>query len=408
MKSWVCKKDMKTNHEWKTGKLIDYADINLKSLGSDTPAEYEFFYIDISSVNKGTINFPNQRISFAEAPSRARRILSKGDVLFGTVRPYLQSHAYVDFEASNTIASTGFAVISPKEVLDNNYISHFIFSESIKKQIDSLLVGSNYPAVSSTDVANLIIDVPPIWEQKKIAEILSTWDEAINIQNKLIVQKSEFLSNLALSLQKNQKSLVNFESSWNTIALSSVFRERKEFGYEDDGLELYSLTIEDGVTAKTDRYNREFLVKGDKKKYKVTRYHDLVFNPQNLRYGSIALNYTEKPVLLSPIYATLEINDNERFDIEYFNFLLTSNEMIKFYDSIAEGTLVERMTVKPEIFLKQEFSIPSITEQRKISQVLIGFREEIYLLKKELELKKLQKQGLMQQLLTGKIRINVN
>ena len=134
----------------------------------------------------------------------------------------------------------------------------------------------------------------------------------------------------------------------------------------------------------------------------------MVFNPQNLRYGAIALNDNENPVLLSPIYVTLELKDTNKHDIEYFNFLLTSNEMIKFYDSIAEGTLIERMTVKPEIFLKQVFSIPPIDEQRRISEVLIGLRDEINLLAKELELKKLQKKGLMQQLLTGKIRVSVN
>jgi type I restriction enzyme S subunit len=191
------------------------------------------------------------------------------------------------------------------------------------------------------------------------------------------------------------------------VSLFDVYAERKEYGYQDENFELYSLTIEDGVTAKTNRYNREFLVKGDKKKYKITKYHDLVFNPQNLRYGAIALNYNQCPILLSPIYATLYIKDQNKYDVEYFNFLLTSQEMINYYDSIAEGTLIERMTVKPKIFLKQEFNIPPIEEQRKISMMLIEMRNEISILEKELELKKLQKQGLMQQLLTGKIRVNI-
>jgi type I restriction enzyme S subunit len=399
---------MKTYKEWQTGTLIDYVEINLKSLGSSTPSDYQFLYIDLSSVNKGVINLPSETISFAHAPSRARRMFSKGDILFGTVRPYLQSHAYVDFEPINIIASTGFAVISPRQFIDGSYLYHYLFSESINKQIYALLVGSNYPAITSTDVGNLIISVPPLDEQSMIAQILSTWDEAIDLQNKLIIEKKNFLSSLALSLVKNHKSLVKFESLWKTVSLSDVFIERKEYGYEDEDLELYSLTIEDGVTTKTDRYNREFLVKGDRKKYKVTKQNDLVFNPQNLRYGAIALNNNEKPVLLSPIYATLEFKDTNKYDIEYFNFLLTSNEMIKFYDSIAEGTLVERMTVKPEVFLKQEFSIPPVEEQRRISQVLIGLRDEIILLENEVKLKKLQKQGLMQQLLTGKVRVNIN
>jgi type I restriction enzyme S subunit len=259
--------------------------------------------------------------------------------------------------------------------------------------------------MSLSDFYNTKLIYPTILEQKKIADILSTWDEAIDLQNKLILQKKNLLSSLALSLVKNHKSLVNFQSSWRKVSLNEVFFERKEYGYEDENIELYSLTIENGVTAKTDRYNREFLVKSDKKKYKVAKYRDLVFNPQNLRYGAIALNYNENPVLLSPIYATLELRDNDKYDLEYFNFLLTSKEMIKFYDSIAEGTLIERMTVKPEIFLNQEFSIPPVDEQRKISQILMEMRNEISLLENDIILKKSQKKGLMQQLITGRIRV---
>jgi len=262
--------------------------------------------------------------------------------------------------------------------------------------------------MSLSDFYNTKLIYPTILEQKKIADILSTWDEAIDLQNKLILQKKNLLSSLALSLVKNHKSLVNFQSSWRKVSLNEVFFERKEYGYEDENIELYSLTIENGVTAKTDRYNREFLVKSDKKKYKVAKYRDLVFNPQNLRYGAIALNYNENPVLLSPIYATLELRDNDKYDLEYFNFLLTSKEMIKFYDSIAEGTLIERMTVKPEIFLNQEFSIPPVDEQRKISQILMEMRNEISLLENDIVLKKSQKKGLMQQLLTGRIRVSLN
>lgn len=262
--------------------------------------------------------------------------------------------------------------------------------------------------MSLSDFYNTKLIYPTILEQKKIADILSTWDEAIDLQNKLILQKKNLLSSLALSLVKNHKSLVNFQSSWRKVSLNEVFFERKEYGYEDENIELYSLTIENGVTAKTDRYNREFLVKSDKKKYKVAKYRDLVFNPQNLRYGAIALNYNENPVLLSPIYATLELRDNDKYDLEYFNFLLTSREMIKFYDSIAEGTLIERMTVKPEIFLNQEFSIPPVDEQRKISQILMEMRNEISLLENDIVLKKSQKKGLMQQLLTGRIRVSLN
>lgn len=255
-------------------------------------------------------------------------------------------------------------------------------------------------------INGISVDLPPLPEQKKIAEILSTWDEAIETNETLISLYEKYLNSLALSLVK-KKILIN-ENVWKQTKLKDVFYDRKSYGCQSDNLKLHSLTIEDGVTAKTDRYNREFLVKGDSKKYKIAKLHDLVFNPQNLRYGAIAVNSIEHDVLLSPIYATLEIKDPTKYDIGYLGYLLTSKEMISFYDSIAEGTLVERMAVKPDVFLNQVFSIPDIATQKKIANILNTFKKKIDLLKKnKAELEK-QKQGLMQRLLTGKVRVKLD
>jgi type I restriction enzyme S subunit len=388
-------------NEWKEYKYGDIISIKSEKLNPIDSSNIKCIELEHISQGYGVIL---GSVDISEQKSMKNRFY-KGQVLFGKLRPYLKKYARPDFSGA---CSTEIWVMDSKtEKLSNDFLYLIVQSKQFMDLANNS-TGSKMPRADWNYIKDKSVSIPSIKEQKKITEMISIWDESINLKNKLIIQKSKFLSNLALSLQKNKKSIVNFKTSWETIRLSSVFSERKEFGYESDGLKLYSLTIEDGVTAKTDRYNREFLIKGDKKKYKVTKYQDLVFNPQNLRYGAIALNNIQKPVLLSPIYTTLEIKDNERYDIEYFNFLLTSDEMIKYYDSIAEGTLVERMKVKPEIFLKQEFNIPPIEEQRLISKLLTGLRKEINLLRNELEFMKLQKQGLMQQLLTGKIRVSLN
>ncbi len=328
-----------------------------------------------------------------------------GDVLFGKLRPYLRKYAMPNF---NGACSTEIWVMKPiKTNLSSKYLFYIVQSKDFIGLANNS-TGSKMPRADWTYISDKSLTIPPLHEQKKIAEILSTWDDAIEVSNRLIIEKKRFLENLALTLVKNHQSVSSSTTTWRLTPLSEVFKENKYYGYESDLLNLYSLTIENGVTPKTDRYNREFLVKGGRKKYKITKFHDLVFNPQNLRYGAIALNENESPVLLSPIYATMEVKNKDLYDIHYFNYLLTSKEMIKYYDSIAEGTLVERMTVKPDVFLKQEFLIPPYEEQKKISTILNELKTEIILLEKELEYRKLQKHGLMQQLLTGKIRVNVS
>lgn len=296
--------------------------------------------------------------------------------------------------------------INTKKV-DLGYFEHYFKWDKFQnKIIDNSQGGAIKNLVGMNIFRRIEMSCPPLPEQKKIAEILSTWDEAIETNETLISLYEKYLNSLALSLVK-KRILIN-ENVWKQTKLKDVFYNRKSYGCQSDNLKLHSLTIEDGVTAKTDRYNREFLVKGDSKKYKIAKLHDLVFNPQNLRYGAIAVNSIEHDVLLSPIYATLEIKDPTKYDIGYLGYLLTSKEMISFYDSIAEGTLVERMAVKPDVFLNQVFSIPDIATQKKIANILNTFKKKIDLLKKnKAELEK-QKQGLMQRLLTGKVRVKLD
>lgn len=288
----------------------------------------------------------------------------------------------------------------------NEFFGYYFESDLSSKQLYGISQGGGNVNINAENIKRMRINLPPLPEQKKIAEILSTWDEAIEKNEALISLYEKYLNSLALSFLKKKISIN--ENLWKQTKLKDVFNDRKSYGYQTEDLKLHSLTIEDGVTAKTDRYNREFLVKGDIKKYKIAKFHDLVFNPQNLRYGAIAVNGIKYDVLLSPIYATLEIKDPAKYDIDYLGYLLTSKEMISFYDSIAEGTLIERMAVKPDVFLNQIFSIPDIATQKRIADILNTVKRKIELLKKNnLELKT-QKRGLMQRLLTGKVRVKLD
>jgi len=171
-------------------------------------------------------------------------------------------------------------------------------------------------------------------------------------------------------------------------------------------MELYSLTIEEGVTPKTDRYNREYLVKDDNKQYKITYKDDIVYNPSNLRFGAIAINKIQKPVLLSPIYEVLFIKDTSKYDVSFIAQLLTSDRQIRIFSTMAEGTLIERKAVKVDAFLNTAIYIPQdIKEQKAISKIIGCYERGIELLQQELEALKQQKKGLMQLLLTGKVRV---
>jgi len=142
---------------WTKTEIGAVAKVNGKSLPEKNSPEYEFFYIDIASVDEGKIFLPKEKIKFGNAPSRAGRIIQKNDVLMATVRPNLKSFAHFTFDAEDFIASTGFTVLSASNQIDSKYLFHTLFSDYISKQINLLIAGSNYPAINASEVENLII-----------------------------------------------------------------------------------------------------------------------------------------------------------------------------------------------------------------------------------------------------------
>src|SRR5690554_49394 len=208
--------------DWEVKHFENIADIDKKSLKSNTPKDYEFDYISLSDVDSNDFKVETTKQVFANAPSRARRVVSKGDILMSTVRPNLQGFTFIENNVSNLIASTGFAVISAREVI-NSYLFQYLFSSAIKRQFHQLLVGSNYPAINSSDVKNLKIPLPPLPEQKAIAQVLSTWDTAIQKTEALLAQKELRKKWLMQQLLTGKKRLKGFDAKWREVRLSDLF-----------------------------------------------------------------------------------------------------------------------------------------------------------------------------------------
>jgi type I restriction enzyme S subunit len=173
-----------------TKPLSQYCDANLQSLGRETPTEFRFRYIDLSSVNQGKIDWQKTRaLTYANSPSRARRVVKPGDVLFSTVRPGLMGHGMVR-EASDLplIASTGFAVLSPKEGADGRFLFHSFFLDEFKRQVAQFEVGSNYPAINESDLRRVRLGEVDGPSQALIADILDAIDDA-TLETDAVIEK---------------------------------------------------------------------------------------------------------------------------------------------------------------------------------------------------------------------------
>ena len=164
---------------WETKRIREIADVDPENLSSDTNPDYSFKYMSLEDIDTGTLLGYTEQI-FRTAPSRARRKLRKGDVLVSTVRPNLKSHLLIRDDVIDTVCSTGFSVVRCKAAIaEPAYVYFHLFADGIERQIESLLTGSNYPAINSGDVKALQIPYPPPDEQTAIAAVLSDMDAAI-------------------------------------------------------------------------------------------------------------------------------------------------------------------------------------------------------------------------------------
>ena len=148
---------------WTKGKYI------LEKMESQKPEGDYFYYIDIDAIDNScqTVTEPKQ-IAVCDAPSRASRKLHVGDTIFSLVRPYLKNIAYIDKSLSNSIASTGFYVCTPKKNVFPKFFYWLMISPYVVDGLNKYMKGDNSPSIRGGDIEGFCYPIPPLPEQKRI------------------------------------------------------------------------------------------------------------------------------------------------------------------------------------------------------------------------------------------------
>lgn len=155
-----------------------------------------------------------------------------------------------------------------------------------------------------------------------------------------------------------------FDDEWEQRKLGEVFEQTSNLvNPKEDEIELWSLTVEDGLTKKSDRYNREFLVKKDDN-FKEVRPEDIVYNPMNMTLGAVGYNGMAKSVAVSGYYTTMVTKEN--YDTYYINTWLKSPQAIQLYRTYATGSLIEKQRVQFPTLSIIPVAFPKYEEQTKI------------------------------------------
>ena len=173
---------------WRSATLGALAQVNPEQLANRTDPDYLLEYLDIAAIEHPGAIGATRTLTFAEAPSRARRRVRAGDILVSTVRPYLRNFAQVREAPENLVASTGYAVVRPADGVDGRFLYQHVLSEDFVEFLKPRMTGSNYPAVKGDDVEAYTLSCPPLPEQRKIAAILSSVDDALEKSQAVIDQ----------------------------------------------------------------------------------------------------------------------------------------------------------------------------------------------------------------------------
>ncbi len=152
---------------WSIKPLKRWVRLNASTLGEKTNPDFEFRYLDIGSVKTGRLAKELERLRFENAPSRARRVLRRGDTIISTVRTYLKAIWYVNEEADDLIASTGFAVLTPGREVEPEYLGYVIQSSGFVNRVAANSIGIAYPAIAETVLGRFPVVMPSTLDEQQ-------------------------------------------------------------------------------------------------------------------------------------------------------------------------------------------------------------------------------------------------
>ena len=375
--------------DWEVKRLGEIVEINPID---DCSLPDEFVYIDLESVKEGQLLQKNI-IQAKDAPSRAQRLFRYGDVLFQTVRPYQKNNLFVNFDASEFVASTGYAILRERgNVSDSRYIYNYLHTETFVADVLDKCTGTSYPAINPNALSMVPIALPPLPEQRRIAEALGEMDRLIELLDAQIVKKRRIAQGLAHDLlgMKNEecgmrnepiRRLPGFKGEWVKKRLGEM------------------LTLGHGKDYKG-------LTNGDVPVYGTG---GLMCFVNEYLYDGPTVCIGRKGTIDAPIYHEGKIWTVDTLfyshsfidaDPKFIYYTFCSIDWKSFNEASGVPSLSSMIIEGIEVFVP-----PTIAEQRAIAEVLSEMDAAIGALETKRDKYMRIKEGVMRDLLSGKKRL---
>jgi type I restriction enzyme, S subunit len=385
--------------DWDVKKLYEIADVRDGTHESPKYFEHGVKFLTSKNIKDGELDFSDVSFITEEDAENfnKRSKVDKGDILMSMIGT-IGNSVLVDFEPDFCIKNVG--LIKPKNI-DRYFLIQFYHSPIFQNYLARNLDGGIQKFVSLGGLRDIPIPLPPLPEQKAIAQVLSTADAAIHTTEKLIAQKELHKKWLMQQLLTGKKRLKGFGGEWKEMHLGEMFTERNDTKYFD--LPLLSIG-QNGVYPQDESIKKD-TSNEDKSKYKRICPGDIGYNTMRMWQGRSALSDLEG--IVSPAYTVVSPKKNT--DSLFFSYLFKMPKMTNLFWRNSQGLVDDTLNCKFKDFSIVKVFLPTTKEeQTAIAQVLQVVDKEISLLKAKAEKLREQKKGLMQQLLTGKVRLKIN
>jgi len=361
--------------------------------------------VGMKDIQNGKILTDNLSCSHLSEEEQELFLLRKGDLLINRTNSYDLVGKVGIYDSDERAAFASYLVrLAPvKSKITPEFLNYWLNSHKAQAAIKRIATRAISQAnINPTEFKkHCFVPLPPLPEQTAIADMLSTWNEAIEKIEKLISTKEKMKNALMQRLLTGKSRLSGFNNQWKEFHLGDLFTERSERG--NDHLPLLSITREEGVVPRED-VDRKDTSSEDKSKYLRICPGDIGYNTMRMWQGVSALSLYEG--IVSPAYTI--VTPKEGVDGKYMAYLFKLPKTIHLFYRYSQGLTSDTWNLKFRHFREIKVTVPPIDEQKAIAAILDCCTSELSLLRKELEALQKQKCGLMQKLLSGEWRVKTN
>jgi type I restriction enzyme S subunit len=348
--------------------------------------------------------------------------LEIGDILLNrTNSPDLVGKVGVICEATNAIfASYLVRLRANRNIADPFFLAQWLNGDIAQRALKRIATRAVSQAnINPTEFKRQCpVPLPPLPEQRKIVEILRTWDEAIEAAEKLVEQLQRRqqalvyqlvfggrrLGNYARSSEFQKARWLSVPTDWAVVPIGAIAEERSNVNRNGGAAEVLSCSKYQGFVRSLEYFKKQ-VFSSDLSSYKIIRRGEFGFPSNHVEEGSIGLQNLVEEGLVSPIYTVFRF-DADRVDNDYAYSVLKTELYRHIFQVSTSASVDRRGSLRWSEFSTLPFPLPSIDEQRAIQKVIAAGQSQIVQQLMERDALAKQKRGLMQKLLTGEWRVN--